>query len=727
MVAAIVAATLPVAAQTVSTIPVGADPIAVAVNSATDNIYVVNELGNSVSVLAGATNGVTTVPTGAGPDAVAVNAASNMIYIANGDDNTVTVIDGVSNSTSTVNVGRYPVAIAVNAVTNKIYVANYASGTVTVIDGATNNSSNITAGYYPCALAVNSTANTVYVANCGNDTVTIIDGTTNTTTTAGVGHDPHAVAVNAATNKAYVVDSISNDVAVIDGATQSVTIVAVGAAPDAVAADAVHNQIYVTDAGQGATTVIDGATLTTSTVIVGGSPAAVDVNPTTNQAYVANGAYEGAAIIIDGATHATTPLTVGHFPMAVAVNSVTNTIYVVNSGSNSVSVISWTAPPPPPPPAGTPQFVPATPCRVVDTRLAKGPFGGPAIAGGASRSFAIPAGACNIPGTVIAYSLNVTVVPPSGGTLGYLTIWPTDQQQPVVSTLNSLDGRVKANAALIPAGTNGAVSVFASNTTDVVLDIDGYFQTPSSQTLQFYPLSPCRVLDTRNASGDLGGPALVGQQERDFPVLSSACQIPSNAQAYSMNFTVVPVGGTPLGYLTVWPVGQSQPLVSTLNNPTATIVANAAIVPAGAGGAIAVYADQNTQLIADISGYFAAPGSGGLGLYPVTPCRVLDTRQASGGFSGELEPPVDVSGSSCAIPSSVQAYVFNVTVVPAGALGYLTLWPDGDDQPLASTLNAVDGAVTSNMAIVGNQNGKTNAYASGTTQLVVDISSYFAP
>jgi len=327
----------------------------------------------------------------------------------------------------------------------------------------------------------------------------------------------------------------------------------------------------------------------------------------------------------------------------------------------------------------------------------------------------------------LAYSLNVTVVPPLGGTLGYLTIWPAGEQQPVVSTLNSLDGRTKANAAIVPAGTGGAVSVFASNATDVVLDIDGYFQAPASGTLDFYPVAPCRVLDTRNADGDLGGPSLPAQQERDFPVLSSACQIPSSAQAYVMNITVVPVGGKPLGYLTVWPAGQAQPLVSTLNNPTATIVANAALVPAGAGGAIAVYASQKTDLVADIDGYFATPAHGGLSLYPVSPCRVLDTRLASGAFSGLLAPPVDVLDSPCEIPASAQGYVFNVTVVPSGALGYLTMWPDGDGQPLASTLNAVDGAVTSNMAVIGNNDGKSDAYVSNSTQLIVDISAYFAP
>jgi hypothetical protein len=58
---------------------------------------------------------------------------------------------------------------------------------------------------------------------------------------------------------------------------------------------------------------------------------------------------------------------------------------------------------------------------------------------------------------------------------------------------------------------------------------------------------------------------------------------------------------------------------------------------------------------------------------------------------------------------------------------YLTLWPDGQSQPQVSTLNARDGFVTSNMAIVPTQNGSIDAYAASLTQLILDISGYFAP
>ena len=274
--------------------------------------------------------------------------------------------------------------------------------------------------------------------------------------------------------------------------------------------------------------------------------------------------------------------------------------------------------------------------------------------------------------------MNVTLVPPSHSGIGYLTIWPTGELQPIVSTMNSLDGRIKANAAIVPAGASGSVNVYLSNTANVVIDVNGYFTAPAADTLQFYPLTPCRVVDTRNADGNLGGPYLTGQAERDFPMSQSSC-IPQgdNIQAYSFNFTVVPhPSGTELSYLTAWPAGQTRPVVSTLNNLTATVVANAAIVPAGTDGSIAVYPTNDTDLVIDVNGYFAAPGTGGLSLYSTAPCRVLDTRQGQGAFSGELT--VDVVDSACSPPSTAKAYVFNATVVPAGSFGYLTLWPDGD-------------------------------------------------
>src|SRR5208283_1683421 len=282
---------------------------------------------------------------------------------------------------------------------------------------------------------------------------------------------------------------------------------------------------------------------------------------------------------------------------------------------------------------------------------------------------------------------------------------PAGQSQPVVSTLNSLNGAILANAAIVPAGAGGAVSVYVTNQTDVILDIDGYFDSSSiASSSAFYPATPCRVADTRAPVGTFGGPTMSGGQSRGFPIPSSSCAIPATASAYSLNVTVVPQG--PLGYLTLWPTGQAQPFVSTLNSWTGKVVANAALVPAGTDGSTSVFVTNPTDVILDIDGYFGQPGQpGALSFYPVTPCRVADTRNADGQFGGpEMEAgstrSFPIPASACNIPTTAAAYSVNVTVVPDGPLSYLTAWPTGLAQPFVSTLNSWDGSVVANAAIV---------------------------
>ena len=255
---------------------------------------------------------------------------------------------------------------------------------------------------------------------------------------------------------------------------------------------------------------------------------------------------------------------------------------------------------------------------------------------------------------------------------------------------------------------------------------------PSGGTLQFYPLPPCRVLDTRNPAGPLGGPPLAAGQTRSFPI-SPACGMPAGISAYSFNVTVAPQDD--LGYLSAWPTGVGQPVVSTLNSPVGEVLANAAIVPAGSGGAVSFFATDATHLIVDINGYFAAPSSSGLNFYAVTPCRLVDTRNLAGPF----RRPSILAGTArsfalsygpCDLPAfpTEQAYSLNMTVVPQGPLSFLTTWPTGINQPFVSTLNALDGQVVANAAIVpSGATGSISAFATNTTDVIVDTNGYFGP
>jgi hypothetical protein len=380
--------------------------------------------------------------------------------------------------------------------------------------------------------------------------------------------------------------------------------------------------------------------------------------------------------------------------------------------------------------AGSPgtglQFVPVAPCRVADTR------GGSTMTANSSRSFAVPQSGCGIPSTAQAYSLNVTVVPE--GPLSYLTLWPAGQSRPLVSTLNSFGGDVVANAAIVPAGTGGAVSVYVTDPTDVILDINGYFDTSASSGLWFYAATPCRAADTRGATGQFGGPSMQGGQTRDFPVWLSPCGYPAAVGAigaYSLNFTVVPPGY--LGYLSTWPTGRAQPNVSTLNSWKGRVVANAAIVPAGTNESVSVYVSNPTDVILDLNGFFGQWHAGALSFYPVAPCRVADTRNARGPFGGpEMEAATTrsftIPAGGCNMPATALAYSVNVTVVPDGELSYLSAWPTGSAQPVVSTLNSFDGSVVANAAIVpAGTNGAISIYVTNRTQVILDINGYFAP
>jgi len=125
----------------------------------------------------------------------------------------------------------------------------------------------------------------------------------------------------------------------------------------------------------------------------------------------------------------------------------------------------------------------------------------------------------------------------------------------------------------------------------------------------FVAMSPCRVIDTRVSNGSFGSPAFTAGQTRSFaiPTNPTCPGIPANAVAYSFNIGVIPQpfpGGT-LAWLTAWDTGSAQPVAATLNDSAGSIIANAAVVPAGVpGGSINIFAHDPTHVIVDINGYY---------------------------------------------------------------------------------------------------------------------------
>src|SRR6202045_4358511 len=125
-----------------------------------------------------------------------------------------------------------------------------------------------------------------------------------------------------------------------------------------------------------------------------------------------------------------------------------------------------------------------------------------------------------------------------------------------------------------------------------------------STASHFITMVPCRILDTRNANGPFGGPIMSSGETRSYNVPTGPCSgIPSNASAYSLNFSVT--GTAAQGYLTAWPPGSTQPNAATMTWFAASqTLSTAAIVPASASASISVFTAATTHIIVDINGYF---------------------------------------------------------------------------------------------------------------------------
>jgi hypothetical protein len=261
-----------------------------------------------------------------------------------------------------------------------------------------------------------------------------------------------------------------------------------------------------------------------------------------------------------------------------------------------------------------------------------------------------------------------------------------------------------------------------------------------SNGLQFYPLAhPVRLLDTRPGAVGCDAPSapISGGTARTQTAAGRSCggvTIPANAKALTGNITTVESNG---GYLTLYPSDAAQPLVANSNYSANEVLNNVFTVGLGnADGAFKLFVTSNTHVVVDVTGYYAAPGAGGLYFHPLPkPIRLLETRA---GLNGCTTPGAPLPGNSdtaqlarlscqgVTIPNEAQAIVGNATVVNNG-MGYLTLYPAGVARPLVASSNYSAGQVMNAPFTVGlGANGEFMAYVTSQTDLVVDVLGYYS-
>jgi hypothetical protein len=387
-------------------------------------------------------------------------------------------------------------------------------------------------------------------------------------------------------------------------------------------------------------------------------------------------------------------------------------------------------PAPVPGPGGA--YHPLVPARILDTRTTLG--GHPSqLCAGQTLTLQV-AGVGGAPSGAYAAVINFTVTNTSSAS--YLTIFPGDAAQPLASSLNWTAGQTVANLVEVRLSASGAVSVFdAAGHTDVVADLMGWVSSPTATPGAaglFNAVVPARLLDTRDGTGAPKA-AVAGGGSISLQVTGRGGVPTSGVAAVVLNLTATDV--TRPTYITAWPNGTAMPTASNLNPAAGQTIANRVIVKVGATGLVNLFnAAGSTDLIADVGGWFtdgsvATAGGTFVGL---TPSRILDTRDGTGGLGTSLWPArpvaVQVAGRG-GVPAMTAptAVVINVTITGPTAASYLTVWPDGAAQPLASDLNWVAGQTVPNLAVVRlGSDGKLDIYSPyGYTDVIFDVVGYY--
>ncbi len=244
-----------------------------------------------------------------------------------------------------------------------------------------------------------------------------------------------------------------------------------------------------------------------------------------------------------------------------------------------------------------------TPARVIDTRDGTG-LGTRAIAplaAGEVLALTVP-GIGGVPSDddVRAVTMNVTATGAVG--TGYVTVFPCDRTRPTASNVNfgAVDSTV-ANLVTSRVSTTGQVCFYASASTELIVDLQGYFT--SRQTVTFTALTPVRVLDTRDGTGVAGArPAKIGDGDIVRLTVAGANGVPADAKAVMLNVTITEADGR--GFATAWPCGRARPVASFLNYVRGVDRANLTPVRIGDQGAVCIFVQEGTHVVADLNGFY---------------------------------------------------------------------------------------------------------------------------
>jgi hypothetical protein len=242
--------------------------------------------------------------------------------------------------------------------------------------------------------------------------------------------------------------------------------------------------------------------------------------------------------------------------------------------------------------SGTQTFAPVQPRRLLDTRNTG------ILQRGTRMVVSMTGGQSPVPNTATAVAVNLTAVLPQ--TDGWIRAFPCDRPEPTTSSVSARYTRVIASSAIVPVAADGTICLTSMMTTDVVIDVTGWFGPASG--LDFVPIDPIRLADTRSFNATLN-PWTQGQMVPagtvvEIPV-SGVRGVPSGITGATIN--LVALGAYSPGWLRAVPCGTASD-VSSVNFSSPAPIANGTNVRLSPSGTICVVGMSTTHVLVDVTG-----------------------------------------------------------------------------------------------------------------------------
>lgn len=341
------------------------------------------------------------------------------------------------------------------------------------------------------------------------------------------------------------------------------------------------------------------------------------------------------------------------------------------------------------------EMLPVEPTRVLDTRQDE--------PGRLAAGDVVPVALGDVvPEGSTAVGVYVTAVNPSDA--GHVSVAPCADGATYgqTSMLNYPPDTTRGASTIVALGQDSSICVFSFADADIVVDLQTVFVP---EGLRFTPTSPPdRLLDTR-ASGR--------SRQLEIPV-------PEGAEVAAVNITVT--GSSGPGHITAHPCLAEPPLTAVLNHGPGETIASFAFVSVSDDGTICLDTFADTDVVVDLTG--VASSDGELRFVGSTPTRMVDTRDATGGFG--FRHGAQQTIETVVAPPEAAAVSGTVTLVAPYAGSFLQAWACGAI-PDTSAVNAGKDDVYANGITVAVDGGSLclRAHAAGST--LFDTTGWWVP